>query len=722
VVTVAPKSGSVLLGNAVAFTAKVTNTTDTVVVWSVNGTAGGSSTLGTITPDGMYTAPADLPSPATVQITATSHADATKSDTAAITVTSDITLSLTPNPASVELGAKQGFTAPVTSAGHPDMAMRWSLTGAACASSCGTVDTNGNYTAPAILPATPGVTLTAQSVADPSKQISSAVTITSTFSLQLSVPSSVPAGASAALVATLTPVPGSAPNLVMAWSLSGAGCSGSSCGTLSAVTTQSVGGTAMADSVTYTAPAAAPSPNSVTVTVTPQADPSRKAQAILAIQPGISLSLSPLTATLAANHRVTLTAQVNGTTNTGVNWSVNGIAGGNTSVGRICVVGSNPCQTVTSNTSLQADYVAPGGIPSPNPVSVMAASSADATKSASAQITVINHVVVSVLPGSVTLAPLAVQGFTASVLGTANQTVVWQVQGTACSNAGVCGSISANGTYTAPGAAPSPDAIQAVAISSDDGTQSGAANITISTGANILTLHPSSVYTGAAQGFTLRVEGSGFAASSPGPGSVMLIAGTARVTTCSSVLACTAPVSAADVAATGSIPVQIQNPSGTKSNAVSLVVAAPNSSDEVIALSSATPSATGKDIVVVEPTTAGVSVPGNDLDMNVAALGAFSTSSNACVLSGNPIALQRPATGTATADICLFSQSGFDTSMAYTVSGSGDIAVISKQPAGLGIIHLTLQVPATAAPGARTLFIQNTNLDKTAASGALEVQ
>jgi hypothetical protein len=722
VVTLTPKSGSVLLGNAAAFSAKVTNTTDTVVVWSVNGTAGGSAALGTITADGMYTAPPDLPSPATVQITATSHADATKSDTAAIRVTSDISLSLTPNPASVELGAKQGFTAPITSAGHPDTAMRWSLSGAACASGCGAVDASGNYTAPAILPATPGVTLTAQSVADPSKQISAAVTITSTFSLQLSAPSSVPAGASAAIVATLTPVPGSAPNMAMAWSLSGAGCSGSSCGTLSAVTTQSVGENAMADSVTYTAPVAVPNPNSVTVTVTPQADPSKKAQAVLAIQPGISVSLSPLTATLAANHRVTLTAQVNGTTNTEVNWSVNGIAGGNTSLGRICVAGSNPCQTLTSSSSLQADYVAPGSIPSPNPVSVTAASAADATKSASAQIIVMNHVIVSVMPGSVTLAPLAVQGFTASVLGTSNQNVVWQVQGTACSNAGVCGSISANGTYTAPGAAPSPDAVQAVAISSDDSTQSGLANITISTGANILSLHPSSVYAGAAQGFTLRVEGSGFAGSSPGPGSVMLIAGTARTTTCSSVLVCTAPVTAADVAAAGSISVQIQNPSGTKSNAVSLVVAAPNVSDEVIALNSATPSATGKDIVVVEPTTAGASVPGNNLDMNVAALGAFSTTSNACVLSGNPIPLQRPATGTATADICLFSQSGFDTSMAYTVSGSGDIAVISKQPAGLGIIHLTLQVPATAAPGARTLFIQSTNLDKTAGSGALEVQ
>jgi hypothetical protein len=721
-VTVAPKSGSVLLGNTATFTAKVTNTTDTVVSWSVNGTAGGSATAGTITPDGVYTAPADLPSPATVQVTATSHADATKSDTAAVTVTSDISLSITPNPASVELGANQGIHAAVASNGHPDTTVRWSVSGAACPSGCGAVDSNGNYTAPAILPAPPSVTVTAQSVADPSKQISAAVAITSTFSLQISAPTSVPVGASATIVATMTPAPGSAPSNVLAWSLSGAGCSGASCGTLSAVTTQSTGGNATAVSATYTAPAAAPSPNSVTVTVTPQADPSKKAQAALAIQPGISVSLSPLTATLAAIHRVTLTAQVNGTSNTGVLWSVNGIAGGNTTLGQICVVNSNPCQTVASNTLLQVDYLAPGAIPSPNPVSVTAASAVDSTKNASAQVTVINHVVVSVLPASITLAPLAVQGFAATVLGTGNQRVVWQVQGSACSSAGICGSIDANGTYSAPGAAPAPDAIQVVAISSDDTSQSGLANVSISAGANILTLHPSSVYAGAAQGFTLRVEGSGFAASSPGPGSVMFIAGMARTTTCTSVLACTAPVTAADVAAVGSVSVQIQNPDGKKSNAVPLVVAAPNNSDEVIALSSATPIAAGKDIVVVEPTTAGVSVPGNDLDLNVAALGIFSTANNSCALGGSPIPMPRPATGTVTADICLFSQSGFDTSMAYTVSGPGDIAVISKQPAGLGIIHLTLQVPASAVPGARTLFIQNTNLDKTAASGALEVQ
>jgi hypothetical protein len=355
-------------------------------------------------------------------------------------------------------------------------------------------------------------------------------------------------------------------------------------------------------------------------------------------------------------------------------------------------------------------------------VSVTITSAADITKTASAQITVINHVLVSVQPQSITLAPLAVQGFTAAVLGTNNQSVIWQIQGTACASAGVCGSIDAIGNYKAPSSAPAPDALQVVAISSDDTTQSGAANVTISTGANILSLHPASVYAGAADGFTLLVEGSGFVASNPGPGSTLLVGGAARTTTCIAATECSGPVTAADVSISGTVSVQIENPGGKKSNAVSLVVAIPNASDEVIALSSSSPTATGKDIVVVDPTTAGVSAQGNDVDINVAALGMFSIANNSCSLSGNPVPLPRAASGNSTFDLCVFSESGLDTSMTYAVSGPGDIAVIAKQPAGLGIIHITLQVPASALPGARTLFIQNANLDKTAASGALVIQ
>lgn len=64
----------------------------------------------------------------------------------------------------------------------------------------------------------------------------------------------------------------------------GPGCSGTSCGTLTVVTTQSVGGGSISNFATYTAP----NPNTVTVTVTPQADPTKTAQATIAIQPGIA--------------------------------------------------------------------------------------------------------------------------------------------------------------------------------------------------------------------------------------------------------------------------------------------------------------------------------------------------------------------------------------------------------------------------------------------------
>ena len=664
-----------------------------------------------------------------MRVTPTSDADATKSADSAVSITSDVRVSLSASSASVELGATQNFRASIASSAHPDAVVRWSVSGPACPSLCGAVDANGNFTAPQLLPNSTTVNLTAQSVADSSKQATATLTITSNFTLQLTAPANVPVSGSATIAAMLSPVAASSPSEALSWSVSGSGCSGASCGVLNVLTQQSTaGGSAAPKTATYNAPSMVPNPAIVTITVTPQADPSKKAQAALTILPGGSVIVLPSTATLAANHRITLTAQVGaipvaGTT-PGVNWSVNGIAGGNSTIGRICVVATNPCQPVTNGSAAQVDYVAPGGIPSPNPVSVQATNAADSTKQASAQITILNHVLVTVQPASVTLAPLAVQAFTTTVLGANNLSVVWQVQGPACAGGGgtpICGSIAQNGAYTAPEVAPSLDAIQVVAISSDDTSQSGSAAVTISAGANILSLHPASVYAGAAAGFVLRVDGSGFAAVAPGPGSTLLIGGTPRTTTCSSGGECTAPVTPADVAAAGNVAVQVRNPNGARSNAVSLVVAQPNISDEAILLTSAAPSATAKDIVVVEPTTAGVSVPGNDVDLNLAALGNFSTTNNSCSLTGNPVDLQRPANGIATADICLFSESGLDTSMAFIVSGTGDITVLSKQPLGLGILRLTLQISSSAAPGARTVFVQNTNLDKAAASGSLLV-
>ena len=721
-VSVTPQSGTVLLGETLSLTAAVSNTPDTAVVWSVNGTVGGSVQAGTISADGIYMAPPDLPSGGTVQVTATSHADSSKSATTRLTVSSDISVSISAGMASVELGATQSFHAIVSSNGKPDTSARWSLTGSTCPNSCGSVDNSGNYTAPQMLPSSSTVNLVATSVADPSKQSAAVITITSHFALQLSAPTNLQPGASSQLTATLTPVPGSNPSPSLNWALQGTGCTGSGCGILAVTATQSAGDVPLATTAIYTAPPTPPQPNTVLISVTPQADPAKRVQANITIQGGNSISISPPSATLAAGHRIAFAASLGGSANGALNWSVNGVGGGNAAVGQICVSGSSPCASYAGGSATQVDYLAPGSIPIPNPVTVTVSSAANPSLAASAQITVMNHITVSVMPSTATVSPKGVQSFSASVLGTSNPITIWQITGPGCTQAGSCGTITSSGVYTAPAVPPVPDSLQIVAVSQDDQTQSGSANITISNAPNILSLHPASIYAGGTNGFTLRVDGSGFVASGSGSVSTLLVGGSTRITSCASGSSCSAPISSTDVLQTGSLGVSVKNPNGAVSNAVSLVIVAPNGADDVITLSNAAPAATGKDIVVVEPTTAGVDSSADELDLDVAALGTFAVSNNTCNLAGNPISLNRPVSGTGVADICLFSQAGFDTSMTYTISGPSDVSVISKQPAGLGIIHLTLQIPASASPGERTLFIQNANLDRTAASGVLRIQ
>jgi hypothetical protein len=306
----------VLLGGTVSFTATVTNSNDTVVNWSVNGIPGGSAQVGTISADGVYTAPADLPQGGTVEVTATSHADISKSSTAAVTISSDIAIAISPATSSVELGSTQAFHASISSNGHPDTTTHWSLSGSSCPSSCGSIDANGNYTAPQILPSAANVTITAISAADPSKTTSAAATVTSNFTLQVSAPTSLATGATSAIVAIMTPVPGSHPDGALAWNLSGTGCNGDACGILAVTTTQPAGAGSFADTASYTAPQTSPQPNKVTITVTPAADGTKKAVTNITIQSssGGSIRLSPITATLAANHRTTLTVSESGVT------------------------------------------------------------------------------------------------------------------------------------------------------------------------------------------------------------------------------------------------------------------------------------------------------------------------------------------------------------------------------------------------------------------------
>ena len=83
IVTIAPLTATVETGKTQQFTATVQNTSNTAVTWQVNGVTGGNATVGTISNSGLYTAPAAVPSPATVTVTAVSQADPTKSANAA---------------------------------------------------------------------------------------------------------------------------------------------------------------------------------------------------------------------------------------------------------------------------------------------------------------------------------------------------------------------------------------------------------------------------------------------------------------------------------------------------------------------------------------------------------------------------------------------------------------------------------------------------------------
>ena len=92
-VSVSPTTTQVITGQSQSFTAQVTGTGSfsTMVTWSVNGVSGGNSASGTIV-GGQYTAPATVPSPSGVTVTATSVQDPTKSGSSTATVLAAVVL------------------------------------------------------------------------------------------------------------------------------------------------------------------------------------------------------------------------------------------------------------------------------------------------------------------------------------------------------------------------------------------------------------------------------------------------------------------------------------------------------------------------------------------------------------------------------------------------------------------------------------------------------
>ena len=164
--------------------------------------------------------------------------------------------------------------------------------------------------------------------------------------------------------------------------------------------------------------------------------------------PPVTVMVSPPAATVFLGAMQTFTANVVGTNNTAVTWTVQeGVAGG-------------------SITSLGV-YTAPQVV---GTYHVIATSAADSTKSGSAIITV-PLVAISMFPTKDTLGPAGKRTFVATVSGASNTAVTWSVEEGAAG-----GTIDANGNYIAPS---TQGTFHVVATSVADPAKSASAAVTV---------------------------------------------------------------------------------------------------------------------------------------------------------------------------------------------------------------------------------------------------
>src|SRR6185295_6951713 len=182
-------------------------------------------------------------------------------------------------------------------------------------------------------------------------------------------------------------------------------------------------------------------------------------------------TITPNPVTVATGATQQFTATLTGTTNQLVWWYVNG---------------GSVNGTINSN----GRYKAPSGAPA-GPVTIRAVSAANSERQGTATITVAGApqvVAVSVSPASANVQTGATRQFTATVTGTANTAVVWQVNDVVGGDA-TTGTISGSGLYTAPSSVPGGNGNVTVrAVSQADNTKSGTAAVTVTPPPIIVTI------------------------------------------------------------------------------------------------------------------------------------------------------------------------------------------------------------------------------------------
>ena len=267
----------------------------------------------------------------------------------------------------------------------PSLAVTWKLfscggviTNTNGLTPCGSVASNGAYTPPQIVPPANSFVAQATAVADPSKTANTGtITINSTVTVAVA-PLNPTLGINNTQTKITATVQSDPNSLGVTFSLGACPVAPTTnpanpnpCGTLTPIDNFNV---------TYNAPPVVqPNAPQVTIIAKSIADASKTGTSAITINSSVTVSVSivaasvpaPATGTVALGFSVSFAAAVTGDSSSfGVkNWAVNGVIGGNSTVGMI-----------VATDATHATYIAPAAVPSPATVNVTATSVADFNK------------------------------------------------------------------------------------------------------------------------------------------------------------------------------------------------------------------------------------------------------------------------------------------------------------------------------------------------------
>ena len=385
-VSITPDVATIGWQQSIPLVAHVSNTSDQSVTWAVDGNNG------TITPDGVYTAPKK---DGTYTITATSKYDPRRSAQVKITVVSNSEVLVTPATANLSWLGTTTFTAKVANVPETDKGVIWTVDGG---SANGFITSEGVYTAPK---RDGTYTITATSTFDNRKQGSATVTVASNKSVTITPPTADLSWlGTVAFQAQVTGSPEAETGVT--WSVDG--------------------GSITVDGV-YTSPKA---DGTYTITATSTFDTRKQATAKVTVVSNKVVKITPTEADLSWLESLTFNLQVTGSpeAETGVTWSVDG-------------------GTITGD----GVYTAPK---TDGTYTVTATSTFDTRKQSTAKVTVSSHVNVTVKPGAdVKVNVKETKQFTAAVTRFVGEGgVTWSVEPDA--GGAAVGTISQTGLYTAP--------------------------------------------------------------------------------------------------------------------------------------------------------------------------------------------------------------------------------------------------------------------------------